>query len=113
MFYGFVFGTLTLIVFDGPWENLAEAASPSLLLAGLLYALVPTIGAYSFYMKGLARNLETSKVPVIASVETVFAALIGAAVFSESMNGVKIVGVILVVGSIAMRSVGKETSVNQ
>ncbi len=84
--------------------------SPSLLLAGLLYALIPTVGTYFFYMKGLSCNLETSRVPVIASVETVFAALIGALAFSEPMNGAKIVGVVLVVASIIMRNVGTGAS---
>ncbi len=104
MFYGFAFGALALSIFSEPWGNLSEAASPALLLAGLLYALIPTIGAYFFYMKGLAHHLETSKVPVVASVETVFAALIGILAFEESMNVVKFIGVVLVVVSIAMRS---------
>ncbi|HIU28408.1 MAG TPA: EamA family transporter, partial [Candidatus Fimisoma avicola] len=53
-----------------------------------------------FYMKGLSKDLVTSKVPVIASVETVVAALIGILVFTEDVTLYKLIGILCVMISI-------------
>ena len=58
--------------------------------------------AYIVYYNGLSKITETSRVPVLASVETVVAALIGLVVFGQSLGIVKIVGIALVMISIAL-----------
>jgi len=61
-------------------------------------------------MHGLSRGLETSKVPVVASVETIVAALIGLVVFSEAGGLFKLVGIACVVSSIAIMNLSKPAS---
>lgn len=107
VFYSFVFGALTLAVITPPWENLGNIISLPFLLAAAGYGLIPTVGSYFFYMKGLAQKLETSKVPVVASIETVVAAVIGIFVFSESAGFVKLVGIGCVLLSIAIMNMTK------
>lgn len=56
-----------------------ELSSLSLEVWGiaLLYGLIPTALAYLLYYYGVARIRENSKVPVLASIETVIALLFG------------------------------------
>ena len=58
--------------------------------------------AYIVYYGGMSRITETSKVPVIASVETVVAAVIGLVAFGQTLGAVKILGIALVLCSIAV-----------
>lgn len=104
-FYSFFFGTLTLALIVQPWANLAACISVPFLLSALGYGLIPTVGSYFFYMRGLTADLETSKVPIVASVETVVAALIGVLVYSESAGVGKLLGIALVLLSIAVMNV--------
>lgn len=101
-FYSFLFGAATLAVIVQPWANLASSMSGPFILACLGYGLVPTVGSYFFYMRGLASDLETSKVPIIASVETVVAAVIGIAIYHEAAGMGKLLGIVLVLASIAV-----------
>ena len=57
-------------------------------------------------MKGLSCNLETSKVPVIASIETVVAAIIGICISNEAA-GLEDGGICCVVISILMMNMIK------
>lgn len=100
MFYSFFFGALALGLTTHPFAAAAAVWSPRFALLGLGYGLVPTVMSYYFYMNGLARGLETSKVPIFASVELVAAALIGFFVFSENFNVGKAIGILLVIVSI-------------
>ena len=68
------------------------------------FGLIPTALAYSFYYNGLSGITQTSKVPVVASVELVVATVIGIFAFDENMNAVKIVGILLVLLSILLFS---------
>ncbi len=80
----------------------AVPLNKSLLFGGFLYALIPTAIAYLFYYQGLQKIRESSKAPVIASVETVIAAGFGVAIFNEQVNLVNCGGIILVIGSIIL-----------
>ena len=51
--------------------------------------------------------METSKVPVFASIETVVAAGIGLVAFDQRLGVAKILGIILVLCSIAIMNVKK------
>lgn len=100
-FYGFVFGGAFMAGVFYPWADIAAALSPQLVLLFLGFGLIPTALAYIIYMSGLARGLEASKVPVIASLETVTSVLIGIALYAEPAGPVKIMGICLVLVSIA------------
>jgi len=62
-------------------------------------------------MGGLGKNLGLSKMPVIASVETVVATLIGVLVFKERLGFINVLGIICLLSSIAIMNLkfkGKE-----
>ncbi|HKM28647.1 MAG TPA: DMT family transporter [Anaerovoracaceae bacterium] len=108
IFYSFLFGAIVLAIFTKPWLDIGEAMELKFVLAAIGYGLIPTVGSYLFYMKGLSKKPETSKVPIIASVETVVAAIIGIILFSESHGIFKIIGICCVVASIAIMNFKKE-----
>jgi drug/metabolite transporter (DMT)-like permease len=110
-FYSFIFGSLCLTLATRPWINLGNVFSWELLLVALGYGMIPTVGSYVLYLKGLSRDLETSRVPIIASVETIVAAVIGIAVFGESHGFIKVMGICMVVLSIVIMNMNfrKET----
>ena len=47
-------------------------------------------------------DLETSKVPVVCSVETIVASVTGVFLFNENLGGMKLLGIALVLCSIAV-----------
>ena len=57
---------------------------------------------YIVYYGGISKVTETSRIPVLASVETVVAALVGLAAFGQSVSLMKCVGIALVLCSIAV-----------
>lgn len=99
-FYGLAFGTLFLFFISKPWHGIGTAFTPAMFLALVGFGIVPSALAYIVYFGGLNKVKETSKVPVLASVETVMAALIGLAVFGQSLSLIKILGIALVLCSI-------------
>jgi len=110
IFYSFLFGAIVLAIITRPFDNIGSVASLKFFAAAIGYGLIPTVGSYFFYMHGLSRGLETSKVPVVASVETIVAALIGLVVFSEAGGLFKLVGIACVVSSIAIMNLSKPAS---
>ena len=102
--YNLLFGALFVALVRRPWNAVANPLRPRLLLIGLLYALIPTALAYIFYFGGVARIRQTSKVPVVASIELVVATLIGVTVFREAIGVWNIVGIVLVLLSILLFS---------
>ena len=64
-----------------------------------LFALLTTVVPYLCYTKGLA-GLPASRASVTATIEPVVAALLG--MFHESASVIKIVGIALVLGSVAL-----------
>ena len=77
------------------------------LLLALGYGLIPTVGSYLFYMNGISRDVELSRVPIIASVEPVIATLIGLIVFHEDIGLVNAAGLVIVLFSIVLMNTGK------
>ena len=98
------FGCLFIAIVRRPWMTVEAPCNARLLLYGLLFGLVATALAYSIYFSGLSKITQTSKVPVVASVELVVATIIGVAAFSERMTVIKIIGILLVLLSILMFS---------
>lgn len=100
--YNFFFAFLALGIGIRPWNMVPAPLSAKLLLDGFLYALLATSFAYVLYFKGVQHMKEASKIPVIASVETVSAAMIGILVFQEKLGVGGVVGMMLVLSSIAL-----------
>ena len=104
-FFGFLFGGLVMGAAAFPWTDISGAISPHTLLVLVGFALVPTALAYILYMDGLSRGLEASKVPVVASFETVATVLVGVGVYAEAAGPVKVLGVCLVLLSIVTMNI--------
>ena len=101
--YSYLFGTLFLLLFTHPLRG-APPLTPGLLTWGVLYALIPTVLAYILYFTGVRRIKESSRVPVVASVETVVAAVVGVTLYGEPATLAHIFGIVLVLSSIGIMS---------
>lgn len=99
-FYGFVFGGLVMAGVSFPWADVAQALSVRFWVLLLGFGLVPTALAYICYMTGLSMGLEASKVPVVASFETVTTVCVGIVLYGEGAGPVKVMGICLVLMSI-------------
>lgn len=94
--YGFLFATVFLFVFVRPdFSGGAKVAG-----LGFLYGLIPTACAYLVYYIGLNKIRDTSRVPVIASIEPVTAIIIGAVIYGERIGTANFIGVAVVLISI-------------
>lgn len=98
--YSYLFAALFLLFFTYPLPQ--ETYQADLLGMGFLYALIPTALGYLFYYQGVQKITENSKVPVIASIETVVSALFGIFLFHETLGPIHILGILLVIGSIVL-----------
>lgn len=101
-FWGFVCGGAFMAAVTVPWSDLTAALSPRVIALFAGFGLIPTALAYVTYMQGLSKGLETSKVPVIASVETVATALLGIGLYAEPAGAIKVFGIVLVLASIVV-----------
>jgi len=101
-FYGQAFGALLLFFLIRPWNGVGTAFTLPILLVFIGFGIVPSAMGYIVYYDGISRITETSRIPVLASVETVVAAIIGLVVFGQSLGIVKIAGIALVLVSIAI-----------
>ena len=99
--YSYLFAAVFLGIFLKPWVR-PIYVTPTILGLGFLYALIPTAIAYLLYYRGLQQIQESSKVPVLASMETVMAAVIGVLVLGEELSLVHYLGIAVVMVSIAM-----------
>ena len=97
--YSYLFAVIFLLIFRTPNINFM-LANPRILLTGFLYGLIPTSLAYLVYYKGLREIPDTSRVPVIASIEPVAAVLIGMLIYNEDMQFANFIGVAVVLVSI-------------
>ena len=101
-FYGQVFGAVLLFFLVRPWQNVGVSFNGQVLLVLIGFGIVPSAMAYVAYYGGLSMITETSKVPVMASIETVVAAVIGFLAFGQRLDPVKLLGIALVLCSIAV-----------
>lgn len=101
-FYMLLFSAITQSFVAQPLSahNLALFASGEFLLFAFVNALVTGALANLLYLKGMSMGVEASKAPVLSSVEVVVATLSGVLLFSEAMNWIGIVGIVLMVLSI-------------
>lgn len=99
-FYAFLFGWITLGIIVRPWEEIALLSSAEFWVYSFGFGLIPTVASYLLYMGGLSKVVELSRVPVIASVETVAATLIGVFIFNENLGIVNSLGIVFLILSI-------------
>ena len=99
--YSYLFAAVFLGLFLRPWAQPIHI-TPSILGLGFLYALIPTAIAYLLYYRGLQQIRESSRVPVLASMETVVAAVIGVLVLGEELSLVHYLGIAVVMASIVI-----------
>lgn len=102
VFYSFLFGWITLGIFTAPWRSAAVVSGAEFWIYAFGYGLIPTVGSYLLYMGGLNKKIEISRAPVIASVETVVATLIGVLVFREKLGLINMLGIACLLISIAV-----------
>ena len=101
-FYGQAFGALLLFFLIRPYNGVGAEFNVQMLLVLIGFGIVPSAMGYIVYYTGISKVTETSRIPVLASVETVVAAIVGLIAFGQSLNLMKILGIILVLLSIAV-----------
>lgn len=99
--YSYLFAAVFLGMFLRPWAQPIHV-TPAILGLGFLYALIPTAIAYLLYYRGLQQIRESSRVPVLASMETVVAAVIGGLVLGEELSLARYLGIAVVMASIVV-----------
>ena len=91
--------------FANPFAKIAGGMPYEFYWVAAAFGLFPTVLAYFFYMTGLSKGLEASKVPVIAMFEMATAVILGVAIFREPFGMGKLIGVCLVLASIGIMSI--------
>ena len=99
--YTNLFAALTLLLWARPWRAAAELSAP-VMVWGFFYGLIPTALAYLLYYPGVRLVTESSRVPVLASMEAVVAVLVGVLVYREALGAMNLLGIALVLLSIAV-----------
>lgn len=88
-----MFGGMTVTAVAFSWANIAAALSPGLLIILIAFGLIPAVHACIFCMTGLSMELGASKVPVVASFETVPTVLVAVLFYGEGAGPVKVMGI--------------------
>lgn len=101
-FYGQAFGVIFLFFIVRPFNGTGISFDLNVMLILAAFGIIPSTVGYVSYCSGISKIKDTSIIPVLASVETVVAALIGLAAFNQSIGLVKSVGIGLVLLSIAI-----------
>lgn len=102
--YSALFATLFLVFWMRPWS--VEIMINSEIIAWSFgFALIPTVLSYIFYYAGLHRIAESSKVPVIASIEVVVAVVLGVIIYQEKLSIAGVMGIVLVLVSILIMNI--------
>ena len=96
--WSYFFAALFLFFRCDPFAE-ADLLTAPVFLTGFLFALIPTVIAYLLYYEGVVRLEENSRVPVLASAETITAAVIGILFFGDPMDPVRFLGIVLTAGS--------------
>lgn len=103
--YSYFFAALLLLIPGKTWTLTFDDNTVQILIIGLLLAIIPTAFAYILYYRGVSMMKETSKVPVVASGETVVAAILGVMIYKESLNWMSLFGILLVLSSILLMNI--------
>lgn len=99
--YTFLFALAATLPLSRIWEAAPAFAAPGALAGALAISLGSTVLPYVLYTKGL-EGLDTGTAAMIATVEPAGAALLSAAIYGESLFGLKGAGVLLMIGAVLM-----------
>ncbi len=102
--YNFFFATIFTLIVARPFSTVSDPFAHGMLLYGFLYALIPTTLAYLMYFNGIQGLTESSKVPVLCSVELISATLIGVLFFHENYPAASMAGTAMIFTSIILMS---------
>ena len=109
-FYGQAFGALLLFFLIRPYNGIGAEFNLQMLLVLIGFGIVPSAMGYIVYYAGIGKVTETSRIPVLASVETVVAAVVGLVAFGQGLSLMKVIGIVLVLCSIAVMNMTKKTA---
>ena len=98
--YSFLFGWIFLMPFSNPLNLMHVKYSLPVVASIVGLGLVPTVLSYILYITGLTYGVEASKAGIICSLEIVVSVIISYLFFKEVILGVKLLGIIMVLGSI-------------
>ena len=101
VFYTFLMSTFLFCVIGKPIIIISKINESQSWIFIVSFALFSAAIPYILYTKGLSK-IEASKASIIANIEPVVAAIIGICVFSEEINFLKILGIILVLGAVCI-----------
>lgn len=99
--YTFLLATLAMLFLVQPMEVVSRIHEMGQWPLAISFALLTTVVPYLCYTKGLS-GLPASKASVTATIEPVVASVLGIAVFHEGMTMLKLVGIVLVLSSVAV-----------
>lgn len=101
-FYTFLFATVGFAFFVKPSALASRcAAEPKIILFSLLSGVICGVLPYIFYTVGLKR-LEASTAAILVAVEPLVGCVIGFIVYKEPAEPLKLLGIALILGSIAL-----------
>lgn len=115
MIYSFLTGSLILVSKVNFVRVGVSIGDMSVVLNIVGFGLFSGALAYICYTSGVKSGIELSVASVIASIELVFAQIIGWTIMGESFNIVKIIGVCLMIISaiVALKSVTKMPDISE
>ncbi len=102
--YSYLFAAFSLLFYAKP-ANYISSISANAWITAILYALIPTTAAYFFYYSGVQKIKNTGIVPILASAETVVAAIFGVFLYREHLNAVSLMGILFVLISVGFSQV--------
>lgn len=98
--YSFLFGWIFLVPFSHPMNLLYVNYNLPIIASIVGLGLIPTVLSYIFYITGLSYGVEASKAGIICSLEIVVSVIISYLFFKEVILGVKLLGILMALGSI-------------
>ena len=97
--YSYIFASIFLYIFLRP-DITPMINNVKILVWGFLYGLIPTGLAYLVYYMELSKIQDTSKVPVVASIEPIIAVILGTQIYGEKIGLMNYAGIAVVLISI-------------
>ena len=100
VFYSIGFGLMFYLPFSKPMILFQQDSGTMIWFYMLSLSIISTIFAYLFYIGGLSMGIEASKAGIISTVEVVVAVIVSYLFFNEQLAGWKLLGILLVIGSV-------------
>ena len=100
VFYSIGFGLMFYLPFSKPMILFQQDSGTMIWFYMLSLSIISTIFAYLFYIGGLSMGIEASKAGIISTIEVVVAVIVSYLFFNEQLAGWKLLGILLVIGSV-------------